>query len=267
MPERAAPLAGRVVVITGGAGGIGRALADAFGARGARIALLDRDEAGLQEAASEREGRPLTVVCDVTDPEDCEAAMARVIEALGAIDVLVNNAGISHRSRFADTDLSVLRRVIEVNLFGSMYCTAAALPSLRQQKGRIVAISSVAGFAPLVGRTGYSASKHALHGFFDTLRAELRGSGVSVTLACPYFVDTPLRTHALDGRGETLSAAPVSMARPLSPEAVADAIVCGCIARRRAVVPGVMGQASWWISRLAPGLYERLMLRSQRGES
>ena len=264
MPER---LDGKVAVVTGGAGGIGRALADAFEAVGAQVALLDRDAEALAEAAAERGGRPLVVRCDVTDPAECAAAIAAVEAELGGVDVLVNNAGISHRSPFTSTDPSVLRRVMEVNFFGAVHCTAAALPSLTARRGRIVAVSSVAGFAPLVGRTGYAASKHAMHGFFDSLRAELVGSGVSVTIACPYFTDTALRTHALDGKGQSGSAPPPSLGKPLAPEDVAEEIVRGCIDRRRLVVSGRVGRASWWVSRLAPAAYEALMRRNQRGEA
>jgi len=264
VPER---LAGKVAVITGGAGGIGRALADAFDAQGARVALLDLDRDALDAAAEERGGRPFVVRCDVTDPDDCAAAMAAVEAELGGIDVLVNNAGISHRSPFVSTDPSVLRKVMEVNFFGAVHCTSAALPSLQARQGRIVAVSSVAGFAPLIGRTGYAASKHAMHGFFDSLRAELVNAGVSVTIACPYFTDTALRTHALDGTGQSGSAPPPSMGKPLAPEDVASQIVRACIERRRMVVSGRVGRASWWISRIAPAAYERLMRRSQAGEA
>ncbi len=259
-------LDGRVAVITGGAGGIGRALADALEARGARVALLDLDESALAAAVADRGGRPLAVRCDVTDADDCRAAIDRVVAELGGVDVLVNNAGISHRSPFAQTDVAVFRKVVDVNLMGAVYCTHAALPSLLERRGRIVAISSIAGFAPLLGRTGYAASKHALHGFFDSLRAELRPSGVSVTLVCPYFTDTAMRTSALDGQGNAASEPPPSMVTPLRPEAVAEAVVDGCLAGRRLVVPGAIGRASWWVSRLAPKAYEALMLRSQKGE-
>lgn len=254
-------LAGAVVVITGGAGGIGRALGAAFRAQGARVAALDL--AGALGGT----GAELEVDCDVTDPESCVRAIGRVIDALGGIDVLVNNAGISHRSAFASTDPAVLRKVMDVNFFGSVSVTRAALESLIARRGRIVAVSSVAGFAPLVGRTGYAASKHALHGFFDSLRAELVGTGVSVTIACPYFVDTGLRTHALDGDGRSGSKPPPSMSKPLTPEEVADDIVRACRSRRRMVVSGRVGRASLWISRLAPRAYEALMRRSQRGEA
>lgn len=256
-------LTGKVVVITGGAGGIGRALARSFASRGARIALLDRDAEALEAALT---SDWLAVACDVTQADQCASAIAQVRDALGGIDVLVNNAGISHRSAFSQTDATVLRTVMDVNFFGAVHCTQAALPDLVRSRGRIVAVSSVAGFAPLIGRTGYAASKHALHGFFDSLRAELAHAGVSVTIACPYFTDTALRTHALDGSGNANSAPPPSMGRPLTPEEVAEDIVTACLARRRMVISGRVGRASWWVSRLAPRAYELLMRRSQRGE-
>ena len=252
MAER---LAGKVVVITGGAGGIGRALAAAFLAKGAKVALLDLSAAALAEAALSLQPRPLTVTCDVTDAKACARAMAEVVAAEGGIDILVNNAGISHRSTFLDTTDDVLRRVMEVNYFGSVHCTRAALPSLLQRRGQVVVISSVAGFAPLIGRTGYAASKHALHGFFDTLRAELRDAGVNVLMVCPSFIDTPLRKDV-----------PVPMGGLLTPEVVAAAIVSGCRARQRQLVLGNVGRLSFWVSKLAPRAYEVLMRRTQKGE-
>ncbi len=258
------PAPERVVVITGAAGGIGRALAQAFAARGDKVALLDLDAGALEGLALRLGG--LALVCDVTDPAACEAAIAEVERRWGGVDVLVNNAGISHRSRFADTSPEVLRRVMEVNFFGSVNCTRAALPALRRRRGVVVAISSVAGFAPLVGRTAYAASKHALHGFFDSLRTELRGE-VAVALVCPSFVDTPLDQSALDGEGKRLGRARPSVGRFLSPDEVA-AVVLDAVdhrSRRRLVSP--IAHLSWWVSRLAPSVYDRLMLRSQRADS
>ena len=264
MSER---LAGKVVVITGGAGGIGRALAAAFTAEGARVALLDLSAAALEDAAAALSPKPLTVVCDVTDSAACERAIAEVVAAAGGVDVLVNNAGISHRSTFVDTGDDVLRRVMEVNFFGSVSCTRAALPHVVARRGQLVAISSVAGFAPLVGRTGYAASKHALHGFFDTLRAELKDTGVNVLLVCPSFIDTPLRSkNAVDGSGHPAGQAPVPVGGLLTPQQVAAAIVAGCAARKRQLVLGNVGRLSYWVSRFAPAAYEALMLRSQKKE-
>ena len=172
-----AALAGRSVVISGAAGGIGSALARRFGRAGARVGLLDLDAASLAALAGELEAggvEALALRCDVTCLEDCRAAVGQLVAAWGGVDVLVANAGITHLSFFRDTDVEVIRRVMEVNFFGAVNCTKAALDSLQERRGHIVAISSVAGFAPLATRCGYSASKHAMHGFFDSLRAVLR---------------------------------------------------------------------------------------------
>lgn len=266
MPER--HFKGRVVVITGGAGGIGAALGHAFAYEGAKVALLDRDRTRLDEVvAGLPKGRAMGVELDVCDEAACERAIAAVQAAWGGVDVLVNNAGISHRSRFADTEASVLRRVMDVNFFGAVHCTGAALASITERRGLIVTISSVAGFAPLVGRTGYCASKHALHGFFDSLRTELRGSGVDVMMVCPSFIATKIEERALSGGGRALGNAPRAVAGSvMQPDEVARAIVDGAARRDRLLTPSAISRSSWWISRIAPRIYDRLMLRSQREE-
>jgi NADP-dependent 3-hydroxy acid dehydrogenase YdfG len=163
-----------VVVITGGAGGIGRALARRWSREGARLALLDRDKDALEEASAElrASGADVTgIELDVTDFDACNEAMEKVVSACGGIDVLVNNAGAVHRSAFLDTDVEVYRRIMAVNYLGSLHCAKAALPHLLARRGMIVVTSSIAGVAPLYGRTGYAASKHALHGLFEALPA------------------------------------------------------------------------------------------------
>ncbi|MCA9606167.1 MAG: SDR family oxidoreductase, partial [Myxococcales bacterium] len=205
--------------------------------------------------------------CDVTDEHDCRAAIERVVATWGGVDVLVANAGISHRSLFAETDVAVLRRVVDVNLFGAIHATQAALPSLLARRGIVIGVSSVAGFAPLVGRTGYAASKHALHGFFDSLRAELHGTGVDVMLVCPSFVATAIERHAVDGGGRPLGDGPRAVSgRVMTPEALAHAVVRAAAKRRRLVLPSALSRAAWWLSRLAPRLYEASMRRTQGGE-
>jgi short-subunit dehydrogenase len=261
---------GNGVVVSGAAGGLGRALALRFGAAGARLGLLDRDEAGLAGTAAllRGAGAPAcaAAVCDVADPPACAEAMAAVRRELGAIDVLINNAGISHRSAFTRTDPAVIRRVMEVNFFGALHCTHAALPDLIERRGQLIVISSVAGFAPLVARTGYSASKHALHGFFDSLRSEIEPLGVKVLLVCPSFIDTGIEKNALAGDGAPVRHPQAIVGERARAEDVAALIHDAAAAERRLLLPSRTAQLAWWVSRLAPRWYERLMVARLKGE-
>ncbi|HVN41779.1 MAG TPA: SDR family oxidoreductase [Steroidobacteraceae bacterium] len=260
---------GAAVVVTGGGSGLGRAIALRFAAAGANIALLDIDtEALVASAAAVRAlgARCLSVPCDVRDAPECAAAIDRAVGEFGRLDVLVNNAGISHRSAFATTDPAVLRRVMEVNFFGAVQATHAALAHLRRSNGLIIVISSVAGFAPLIARTGYAASKHALHGFFESLRTELSGDGVDILMVCPSFIATGIDAHALGADGQPARQAQLVVGRRLSPEAVADRIFESAAAGRTRLLVGRTAWLAWWLSRLAPSAYARLMARRLRGE-
>jgi NAD(P)-dependent dehydrogenase (short-subunit alcohol dehydrogenase family) len=260
---------GKTVLVTGAGGGLGRAVAVRFASAGARVVALDKDAAAVESLRSELEasGRAcLAVPGDVTDAGSCQAAVARAVERFGSLDVLVNNAGISHRSAFAATGPGVIRRVMEVNFFGAVNCTAAALPHLVERRGLIVAISSVAGFTPLIARTGYAASKHAMHGFFESLRSEVEPQGVDVMMVCPSFAATHIDRNALGGDGGPVRHAQVTLGRPLSPEAVAEAVFGGASKGKRLVLVGRTARLAWWLSRFAPRLYERTMSRRLRGE-
>ena len=257
-------LSGRVVLITGAAGGIGTALAHRFADAGARVALGDLDPARLAATADSTVGDGGTAIAipfDVTDTDACRAAVAHVAAEWGGIDVLVNNAGITHLSLFRDTDPSVIRRVVDVNLFGAVNVTSAALPYLLASRGRIVTVSSVAGVAPLASRTGYSAAKHALHGLFDSLRAELRGSGVSVTIICPQFVNTAIGDRALGGDGGPPTMPRTTTGRAVEPDDVAAAIVDATVRRRRILLYPRDAKVSYLVARFAPALYERMMAK------
>ena len=259
----------RVVVVTGAAGGIGFALARRFGSAGAKVAMLDLNDDAVAVAAEtlRQEGiETLALGCDVADPGAVVAAVEAVMEHFGGIDVLINNAGISARAAFTDTHLGVFHKVMAVNFFGPLYGTKAALGVLCRHKGLIITISSLAGFTPLYGRTAYAASKHALHGLFDSLRSELRGTGVGVLLICPGFTATGIGTAALDGDGSIARHPQTTAGKPATPEEVADQIFNAAAKNKRLLVLTPIGRLGRLINKLSPRLYEWLMVRSMRKE-
>lgn len=259
----------KVVVITGAAGGLGRSLCLRFGAAGARIAALDRDAESLQALARDLAVQGCEVhtqLCDVTDAAACAQAMQAIHARWGRIDVLVNNAGIAHRSAFAATRIEVIRRVMDVNFFGAVHCTHAALADLRAARGLLITISSVAGFSPLIGRTGYAASKHALHGFFDSLRAELADDGVDVLLVCPSFIDTGIDRAALGGDGRPADHSRLTSGRQATPDEVAQAILQAASHGKTLLLFSATARLAWWLSRCWPTRYAALMKRRLQGE-
>jgi len=262
------PFRGRSVALTGAASGIGRALVLRFARGGARVAALDRDVRGLAKLAKEvgASADVRTIPLDVTDAGACQRVFEELASGFAGLDVLVNNAGISHRSPFATTELAVFRRVMDVNYFGALHCTHAALPGLIARRGLVVTVSSIAGFAPLVGRAGYCASKHALHGLFDTLRCELRPHGVHVLLVCPGFTATAIERNALGADGAPAQHAQTRVGSQQQPESVAEAIYHAAGRRRRLLVLSGVGRTTRLLTRVAPGLYERLMARRLRAE-
>lgn len=260
---------GKIVVITGAAGGMGAAFAHRFGEAGAKLGLLDLSVEGIESLAADLRGRGienLAVACDVTAAEECQAAITSVIKCFGGIDVLINNAGITHRSAFRDTKLGVFQRVMGVNFFGSLYCTKAALESLIERNGLIIAVSSVAGFSPLYGRSGYAASKHALHGLFDSLRTELSPLGVDVMIVCPGFTATGISASALGGDGEITLHPQSTLGRIARPADVADAVFRAAVSGKRLLVLSAVGRLTRLVNKMFPGLYERLMARSLSSE-
>jgi NAD(P)-dependent dehydrogenase (short-subunit alcohol dehydrogenase family) len=263
------PFKDKVVAITGAASGIGLALAHQFAREGAFVALIDMDPDALARREQELQAaghRAMAITCDVTDQDRCRAAIAAIIRAYGGIDVLVNNAGITQRSRFADTRIDVFHKVMAVNFFGSLYCTKAALDSLIERRGLIIVNESVAGLTPLLGRTGYSASKHALHGLFTSLRCELREKGVHVLIVCPGFIKTNLQRRALGADGRITDRPQSRIGKQTTPESAAADIYRAAVKKKHLLVLTFMGKLGYWISRITPVLYEKMMTRKFNAE-
>lgn len=259
-------VAGRVVWVTGASSGIGEALAITLVDRGARVIVSARRRDRL-EALRARAARPDAVhvlPLDVADTEAAPAAVQSAIAAFGAVDVMVHNAGISQRSRAADTGLDVDRRVMEVNYFGPVALTKALLPHLlsrRPEQGRaqIAVVSSVVGYVGTPERSAYAASKHALHGFFDSLRAEVHDAGVRVTLVCPGFVATDITVSALRGDGSQHGVRAEKNAGGLTPDACARAIVRAIEQEREEVYVGGREIAGIYLRRFAPSVLSRVV--------
>ena len=261
------PYEGRVVVITGGAGGIGTALARRYGQAGATVIALDKDQealAAFERGFADADFPTYALPLDITDADACQRVVLGIAQTYGGVDVLINNAGLTQIGPFEDNDLEVYRRVMEVNFFGAVNMTKAALPTLIARRGAIAVMSSVAGFAPLVGRTGYCASKHALHGFFDTLRSELKPHGVGVTLVCPTFAETAFHRRGLAPDGSPLDTERSTTGDAVLPEAIAEALYDG-VRRGKAIVPvGRTASLAWRVSRWFPRYYERQMRKRIR---
>lgn len=256
--------AGNVVLISGAASGLGAALCRRYAGAGAHIAAMDVEVESLGALVGAlREGgaRALALPGDITDRTRCQVAVSEVLAHFGGLDGLINNAGISHRSLLRNTDPEVIRRVMEVNFFGAVNLTQAALPHIVARRGFIVGVSSVAGFSPLIGRTGYSASKHALHGFFDSLRSEVEAQGVGVTLVCPSFIRTGIGAAATDGTGAPVSSPRITTGGESLPDEVAARVLDAVAEGRRLLLPDPTARKAWWLSRLAPGLFANIMKR------
>ncbi|MEQ1801289.1 MAG: SDR family oxidoreductase [Gammaproteobacteria bacterium] len=259
-----------VVVITGASKGIGAELSRQLAAAGARLVLAARDTAALESvaAACRQAGATVeAVVTDVAVEDDCRRLVERTIERFGRIDTLVNNAGATMWARVDEIrDLSMLARIMQVNYMGAVYCTAYALPHLKASRGRIVGIASLTGLTGVPTRSGYAASKHAMRGFFDSLRIELQGSGVTVTMIYPGFVATGIRENATGPDGKAISIDPLDPDKVMSVAECARQILSAMTRRSRDLVMTPRGRLAQWLKVLAPGLVDRIARRTiERG--
>ncbi len=259
----------RVAVVTGAGGGIGSEIVKWLLLKDAIVVAIDINP-GLLKKLERRfvdfGDRLHTYRVDITDYTSVKELARRVNQEVGKVSFLFNNAGAVHRSLFFETKIEVFRRVLDVNLWGATYMTKVFLRDIIENRGAIEVTSSVAGFAPLYGRTFYSASKYALHGLFETLRVELWGTGVSITIVCPGFTRTPFEQAALGADGDKVRKPRKKVGKYLKPERVGKLIVRAVEREKRLVVVSMVGKLSYFLSRCCPGFYEWLMYRSVRDE-
>jgi short-subunit dehydrogenase len=259
---------GKTIVVTGASSGIGRALCLALAAQRPRLVLSGRDEARLEQAADACRAvgaEALAVRADVTVPAQCQLLVSRAVERFGGVDVLVNNAGIGMIALFEQVqDLSVFESLMRVNYLGAVYATWHALPELKRSRGQIVAVASLAGLTGVPYRTGYSASKHAMIGFFDSLRIELRGTGVSVTVVAPDFVVSAFQKRAFGPDGKPLGRSPLQEDKIMTAERCAAVIIAAMEKRQRLMLGSFRGRVGRWVRLFAPGLIDRIALKAAR---
>ena len=253
---------GKVVIVTGASSGIGEACAEIFASHGCSIVMAARNLEKLNIIAvrlRNKGANVLTVACDVSKEDDCRRLIDETIKTFGNIDVLINNAGISMRALFEELDLNVIRKLMDTNFWGTVYCTKFALPSLLKNKGSVVGISSIAGKKGLPGRTGYSASKFAMEGFLETLRVENIKKGLHVLVACPGFTSSQIRNSALSASGNMQGESPRDETSMMKPEQVAQAIYNAVVNRKRDLIMTVNGKLTVWLNKFIPGMMDKIV--------
>lgn len=250
----------KVVIITGASSGIGHALAKEFSYRGAKLSLAARRVDRLDKLKTELpETEILTVRTDVSIEGDCKNLIEKTIEKFGRVDVLINNAGISMRALFNEMKLDVMRTVMDVNFYGTVYCTKYALPYLIESKGSLVGVISIAGHVGLPGRTAYSASKFAVRGFLDTIRIENLKNGLHVLVAAPGFTSSEVRKTALGPNGKRQGETPRDESKMMSSEECASHIANAVKKRKRQLILTFKeGKLTVFLGKFFPALLDRL---------
>lgn len=259
----------KVVIITGGGSGIGKACASAFLARGYRVVISGRRMEKLQEVIGEfnpYSEHILAVQADVSVEEEGKRIIDETLAKFGRIDVLINNAGISMRALFEEMDLTVLKRLMDTNFWGAVYCTKYALPHLLESKGSVVGISSIAGKKGLPGRTGYSASKFALEGFLETLRIENLKKDLHVLVACPGFTASEIRISSLSADGSAQGESPREESKMMSAQTVAHEIAEAVKYRKRDLVLTFNGRLTVWLNKFFPAFMDKQVYKHMAKE-
>lgn len=258
----------KVVIVTGASSGIGKALAYEFASRGAILVLAARRIDRLEQIKNDLpDEKVLIVQADVSVEKDCQNIIDQAISKFGRIDVLVNNAGISMRALFADVELDVIKKLMDVNFWGTVYCTKSALPHLLKTKGSVVGVISIAGHVGLPGRTGYSASKYAIRGFLDALRIENLKNGLHVLVAAPGFTASEVREASLTKDGSAQGKTPRNENQMMTAEKCAWHIANGVQKRKRQIIlTFVEGKFTVFLGKFMPRLLDKLTYNHMRKE-
>ena len=250
----------KVVIVTGGTDGIGRALVEELLKSGAKVATCGRDNDKLYRLQSDHPSYPLhTMVADVSNENDCRRFIETTMKFFGNIDILINNAGISMRALLKDANIEVIRKVMEINFFGAVYCTKYALNSIIERKGTIVGVSSIAGYRGLPGRNGYSASKFALQGWLEAIKTELAQDGVHVMWVCPGFTTSNIRHAALNKDGVSLGESPMDEGSLMTAEECARHILRAIQKKKRTLVLTFTGKRTVFLNKFFPGLADKFV--------
>ncbi len=252
----------KVVVVTGGTEGIGKALVDALLTMGAKVATCGRNHDKLYRLQSEHPSDFLhTMVADVSNENDCRRFIETTLKVYGGIDILINNAGISMRALLKEANMEVIKKVMDINFYGSVYCTKYALDSLMERKGTIVGVSSIAGYRGLPGRSGYSASKFALQGWLEAIKTELMGDGVHVMWVCPGFTTSNIRQAALNKDAHEHGDTPMDESKMMSAEECAGHILHAIRKKKRSLVLTFTGKRTVFMQKFLPGLADKLVYK------
>lgn len=250
----------KVVIITGGTEGIGKALVIQFLQMGAKVATCGRNADKLYQLQSAYPEKPLiTHTADVSIEQECNSFINTVVKGFGSIDILINNAGISMRSLVNDTSLDTIRKVMDINFWGTVYCSKFALPHIIASKGTIVGVSSIAGYRGLPGRSGYSASKYAVQGFLESLRTELYHSGANIMWVCPGFTASNIRNAALNNHAEPQGETTMNEGKMMSAEECASHIIKAIQKRKRTLVLTFAGKQTIFMNKFFPALADKLV--------
>jgi short-subunit dehydrogenase len=252
----------KTVVITGASSGIGEALAYQFLKNNFNVVLAARNIENLKLVETKCQliaPNFFSVVCDVSKEADCLHLIHSSVEKFGGIDVLINNAGISMRAVFNNCEIDVIKKLMDVNFWGTVYCTKYALPFLLKSKGTVVGVSSIAGIKGLPARTGYSASKFALQGFLESLRIENLKTGLKVLIACPGYTESNIRKSALNHQGNSQSESPLSEEKLMSSEQVALSIFKAILKEKSYIYMTFEGKMLLWLNKFFPLLMDKIV--------